>query len=62
MNLKEIRLGSVNWIHLVQVTAQWPVIINVAMFFGFYERQGTAWPPNDLSPSEGNTLLHTVVQ
>jgi hypothetical protein len=48
MEPKGIRLENVKWVQMVQGTAQWPVLLNAVMFFDLYERQGTAWPLNDL--------------
>jgi hypothetical protein len=38
MDLKEIGLEGVNWIHLIQKRDQWWGLVNTVMNFGFYTR------------------------
>jgi hypothetical protein len=40
MDLREIRFGDVDWIHLAQNRDRWRALVNTVMNFGFHKMRG----------------------
>jgi hypothetical protein len=42
MDLREIRMGDMNWVDLAQNRDQWRALVNVVTNFGFYKILGNS--------------------